>query len=260
MFNYTESNSRTWKSLKYLRSPKVLAKASSAQTNLANEQASFYQTLTDAYKEEFANQGAILMSMDKAWQPILNAGINQYGFSPQEDTSMRTQASDTIANNTAAAQTALNENLAARGGGNTFTPSGATSQLEASLLSSEATQQSATANQITQAGYATGRNNFLAASGALSGVAQQYNPLGYAGVSTGAGTSAFNSATTVNQENTAWEGALTGSLVGLGEAALGDPMGLVTAAQSLGGGGGNNNGVGAFGPTSGSTNPGTAYS
>ena len=236
MFNYTESNSRTWKSLKYLRSPKVLAKASSAETNLANEQASFYQTLTAAYQTEFANQGAILMSMDKAWQPILNAGINQYGFSPQEDTSMRTQASDTIANNTAAAQTALNENLAARGGGNTFTPSGATSQLEAGLLSSEATQQSATANQITQAGYATGRQNFLAASGALSGVAQQYNPLGYAGATTNAGGSAFGMANTVNTENTAWQGELTGALVGAGEAFLGDPAGLMQIGKSLGGG------------------------
>jgi hypothetical protein len=213
-FPSINSEYRNWKS------PKFLNKASSAETNLANEQASFYKTLTSDYGEQFANQSAILSSITSAFKPILDAGIGQYGFTPQEDTSMRTQASDAIATNTANAQTALNENLAARGGGNTAAPSGATGQLEASLLSSEATNQANASNQITQAGYNTGRQNFLSAEGALTGAAGMYNPLGFAGATTGAGSSAFNMADTVNKENTAWEGALTGALTGMGTAVI----------------------------------------
>src|SRR5271166_5942735 len=136
-------------------------KASSAEKNLANEQAAFYKTLTADYATQFANQSAILSSLNTAFQPILKGGINQYGFSTQEDTSLRTGASDAIASGQANAQVALNENLAARGGGNADIPSGATGQLEASLLSSAATSQAQASNQITQAGYAQGRQNFL---------------------------------------------------------------------------------------------------
>jgi hypothetical protein len=207
-------------------------KASSSETNLANEQANFYKTLTADYQTQFANQTNILNSLQTAFAPILQAGINQYGFSPQEDTSMRTQASDAIAGNFASAQTALNENLASRGGGNTFLPSGAAAQLQVGLLGSEATTQSNASNAITQQGYATGRSNFLAASGELNTVSGQTDPLGYAGASTGAGSAAFNSANIVNQQNTAWQGALAGMIGGAAGAFLGGPG----MAAAMGGG------------------------
>jgi hypothetical protein len=213
-FLCTELKYRTWKS------PKFLNKASGEEKALASQQADFYKTLTADYSKQFANQSAILSSLTAAFDPILKAGIGQYGFTPQQDVSMRTSASDAIARNTASAQTALNENLAARGGGNVSIPSGATAQLEASLLSSEATQQAETSNAITQKGYDVGRSNFLSAEGALMGAAGMYNPLGFAGATTGAGSSAFNMEDEINKQNTAWQGALTGALTGMGTALI----------------------------------------
>jgi hypothetical protein len=227
------------------KSPQPLMKGSSAQEELASEQAAFYKTLTADYATQFAQQSAILSSLNTAFQPIIEGGIGQYGFTPQEDTSIRTSASDSIAQNFASAQTALNENIASRGGGNTFLPSGATSQLEAGLLSSEASQQASTSNQITQAGYQQGRQNFLSAAGILGGVASQYNPTGYAGVGNTAGQDAFSSATTLYNQGNAWEGIVGGIVGGAAGAFLGNP--------SLGGilGGSGGGGIGNTGGNSG---------
>src|SRR5712664_3614819 len=86
--------------------------ASQSQKDLAAEQANFYKTLTADYATQFANQSAILSSLQDAFGPILQAGIGQYGFTAPEDTAIRTSASDAIAKNFASAQTALNENIA----------------------------------------------------------------------------------------------------------------------------------------------------
>lgn len=201
----------------------VYLKGSDAQKNLANEQAAFYKTLTADYGTQFKSQSNILASLQQAFEPILQAGPGQYGFTTAEDTSLRTSAADTIARNFSGAQTALNDTLAARGGGNTFLPSGADAQLQAGLEGSEAAAQSTASNQITQAGFNQGNQNFLSAAGILGGTAQQYNPLGYAGANTNAGNSAFGSATTLYNQGTAWQGALGGILGGAAGAFLGNP-------------------------------------
>lgn len=215
----------TWKS------PVCLNKVSKQQNQLSSEEASFYKTLTANYAAQFAAQGAILSSLQTAFGPILAGGIGQYGFTPTEDTSLRTSASDAIAQNFSSAQTALNENIASRGGGNAFLPTGATSQLEASLLGSEATQQSTASNQITQAGYAQGRQNFLTAAGVLGNVAQQENPIGYISGANTAGNNAFNAATTIYGEG----GGLGSILGGAAGGALGSlipGIGTVMGSQA----------------------------
>jgi hypothetical protein len=197
--------------------------ASQSQKDLAAEQANFYKTLTANYATQFANQSAILSSIKDAFGPILPAGIGQYGFTTTEDTAMRTGASDAIAQNFASAQTALNENIASRGGGNAFLPSGATSQLEAGLLGSEATQQASTSNAITQAGYQQGRQNFLTAASVLGGAASQYSPTGYIGGANTAGNNAFDSATTNYKENQSAAKLVGGILGGAAGSFIGQP-------------------------------------
>lgn len=229
------------KNPRILKNRKFYSKASSAETNLANQQASFYSTLSSNYATQFANQSNVLASLKQAWSPILAAGPGQFGFTPQETASLRTGASDQIAQGQVNAQKALNNTVAAEGGGNAVIPSGATQQLDASLLSSSAQQNAATQNQITQAGYQTGLQNFNNASNALSGVSAQYNPLGFAGQTTGAGNSAFSEADTVNTENNAWKSALAGAIGGIGGAVLGGPIGAEIGSgigNAVGGGGG----------------------
>lgn len=217
------------------KSPTPYNKGSGAQKDLAAEQANFYKTLTADYGTQFANQSAILSSLKSAFTPIINAGINQYGFSTAEDTALRTGASDSIARNFSSAQTALNENLASRGGGNAFLPSGASAQLEASLLGSEATQQATTSNQITEAGYEKGRENFLSAAGILGNTASQYNPVGFAGVGNTAGQNAFSSATTLYNQGTAWQGMVGGIIGGaVGDLATGGMSSLMGMDNSFG--------------------------
>ena len=204
-----------------LKTAKFYCKVTSQENQLESQEAAFYSTLTADYNTQFANQSAILKSLTSAFEPILQAGPGQFGFTPQETTSLRTGATDTIANSYLNAQTALNQQIASRGGGNMYLPSGAADQLQAGLQTSAASQQAATQNQITQAGYAQGLSNFDTAASALGGVSSQYNPTGYAGQATSANQAAFNEADIIQQQNTAWEGQLGGIIGGVAGSFLG---------------------------------------
>lgn len=214
-------------------------KASSAEDTISSEQASFYQTLTSSYAQQFAGQSAILSALTSEFTPILQAGPNQFGFSPQETANLRTSASDTNATQFKNAEVALNNQNAQAGGGNTLLPSGTNAQLQAGLDTAAATNETNTQNQITAAGYNQGRQNFSQAVSALSGTAQIYNPQSYATSANSAGTSAFNSAYTIQQQNTGWEASLGGILGGAAGAVLGGPIGasIGSSPGSAAGGG-----------------------
>ncbi len=168
---------------------------SQAQQNLANQQAAFYQTMTNSYQQQFAGQTAVLNALQTAWAPILAAGPNQYGFNPAEDSAMRSQATQGTAASYSQASRALNASLAARGGDG-FIPSGETAQLNSQVAQAAANQQSSENLGITEAGYAQGRANFGAASQAMGDVSAQMNPASYISGANQAGSSAFSSATT----------------------------------------------------------------
>ena len=198
-------------------------KATAAQNQLATEQADFYKTYGADFSTRFANQSGVLSLLQQAWQPVLAGGPNQPGFSGQEAAALNSQAINQTAQTYAQAAKAAGEAEAAKGGGNTFLPSGARSQIDAQIRTSAAQQESNLENQITQQNYATGRQNFLNATNALSGVAGQFDPLGYATATTNAGNSAFNMDTQIQQENSAWQGELGGLIGGAAGAALGNP-------------------------------------
>jgi hypothetical protein len=200
---------------------------SSQQNQLAAEQASFYGTLQQGYSQMFSGQTNILSSLQKSFAPILEAGINQYGFSPAEDSALRSQATSGTASQYAAAARASNENVAAVGGGNQFLPSGTQAEIAGQNANTAAGLESSEQLGITQAGYAQGRQNYLAAAGGLQGAASTYNPTGLAGAANTSGQDAFSSASINYQEN---QQALQqiGGLVG------GGAMGLMTGG--MGGG------------------------
>lgn len=210
---------------------RFLNKASAAQTEISKEQAAFYKTLTDSYSKAFAGQQAIISSITTAWAPILAAGITQYGFSAAQDTALRTQASEGTAANYAAANKAVNETLAARGGGNVMIPSGAEASIQASIAGAAAESESEKQLNITNTGYQIGRANYLAASNALSGAAELENPAGFAGTANQSGNDAFNSATTIyNQGNTlgmigGMVGGIAGSFLGPIGSSIGSKVG-----------------------------------
>lgn len=191
---------------------------SAAQSSLSSEQSNFFNQLQSSYGTEFAGQNNILSSLNSAFQPILAGGINQQGFSAGENAALNTGAINNSAASYRNAAQATNEQLAGRGGGNTYLPSGTNAAIQAGLASNAAGQLAGQENQITQANYSQGRQNFLSAAGALGSAASTYNPTGAAGAATQAGSSAFNSATQIYNQGNAWQGALGGALGGAADA------------------------------------------
>jgi hypothetical protein len=200
-----------------------------AEADLAKKQASFFDTMTTSYGQMFAGQNAILSALKTAFQPILEAGPGQYGYTKAEDRALRTQASEGTGASYKMAKQAVAEGQAASGG-DAFIPKGATAEVNAQLASTAAAQEAQQQLGITTQGYEIGRQNFGQAASALGGVAGMMNPTGYAGASTGAGSSAagtgkdaFEMASTIQQQNAAaspWNivgGVLGGALqTGLG--------------------------------------------
>jgi hypothetical protein len=205
----------------------VFNKASREQKQLAAEQAQFYRTLTANYAQQFAGQNAILQSLRDTFTPILQRGPGQQGFTAPEPTAMRTGAMENVGGAYQNAATAVNERMAALGGGNAYLPSGAAAQVNAALAQQAAEQEAGTQNQITMANYDVGRQNFYGAASALGNTAQMFSPTSYIGGANTAGQNAFQSATTIQQENSAWKGALGGMVGGVLTAGVGSGKGLL---------------------------------
>jgi len=224
--------------------PLALCKASDAQTQLEQSQSDFYKTLSSAYATQFAGQQQILSSLTSAFQPLLSlggqiaqtfqpilaAGPGQAGFTPTEEAAMRTSASDANANAFQSAQIAAQNSN--QSGGSELLPSGAAAQINADVNARAASQEATAQNQITQANYAIGRQNFSQAANILGGLNTQatntltdtskiFDPLGFAKTATQTGTDAFGQATTIQQENSAWEGEVGGALGGIAGSFLG---------------------------------------
>jgi hypothetical protein len=173
---------------------------SSAEKTISNEQNAFYQQLTSQYATIFGENQGIMQNLTSAFTPILQAGSSQTGFSPAEETNMRTQATESTAAAYNQSAKATAENLAAQDGGNNYLPSGVASQIQANQATAAA-QANATAQQnITAQNYATGRSNWLQAANVLGSTAAGLNPTAYSSSATGAGSAASNTATTMQQQ------------------------------------------------------------
>jgi len=177
------------------------------QAGLAKKQSAFFDVMSASYNKMFEGQTAILATLQKTFAPILAAGPSQYGLSRAEDTALRTMASEGTAQSYKMAKQETAEGIAAASG-DAFIPKGADAQIRAQLASKAAAQESEQQLGISKYGYDIGRQNFGAAANALGGVAQQMNPLGYSGQTTGAAEgagkltgSAFDQATTIYEEN-----------------------------------------------------------
>jgi hypothetical protein len=191
------------------------------QTDITNEQADFYKQMTQQYATIFGENQAITGALTSAFTPILQAGPSQTGFSPAQETAMRTQNTETVATDYAQAQRATSQALAAKGGGNTFLPSSTTANILAGNANAAAATRAQGENQITQENYAQGYQNWQSAASVLSGTAGLLNPTGFAGATTGAGQQASTSATALAQSSFAPWGAALGALGSVGGMAAG---------------------------------------
>jgi hypothetical protein len=196
--------------------------ATDQQKEITDEQQQFYQQLADEYGTVFPQSQAITGALTQAFLPILEAGPSQTGFSPSQETAMRTQNTENVGTNYAQAQRATAQILAARGGGNTFLPSSVSSNILAENTNAAAAARSQGENSITQANYAQGYQNWNTASNVLAGTAGLLSPTSFASTATNAGSAAATGAGNIAAAaNSPWNAAF---------GALGTIGGLATSA------------------------------
>lgn len=208
---------------------------SSQEKQLEQQEASLDQTLQQDYAQTFAANQQILQSLNSVLQPIVEAGPNQQGYSAAELSSLNTQAIESNAQgyNQATQAAASREN--AEGGGTSFLPSGVNAQINAEIGTAAESNLANEQLGITQANYAQGRQNWQTALAGEAGVASAENPLGYAGATTSANSTAFNEANQINQQsNQEWSdilGGIAGGVIG-GVTNL-DTQGTSTAGEQF---------------------------
>ena len=209
--------------------------ATGAQTSIEQSQQQFYQQLTNEYSTVFGEDQSILGQLTSSLQPIIQAGPNQQGFGAAENTALNTEATEGTATNYAMAKQALQEDQAAQGG-DVPVGSGSNQEMDANLAAKAASTQSGLQTEITQANYDTGRQNYQNAVGDMEGVASEYNPAGFAGATTGAGSAAANTANTIAADsNSVWSSVL-GALGGVAGKAVGNINYSSGSGFSFGGG------------------------
>jgi hypothetical protein len=212
-----------WVSVEYYdyEGPVELACGPSNQEKaIAGQQLSLSTQLSQFFGTRFSQQSSVLQNLNNLLTPIAEAGPDQQGFGPQELAALHTQATEGVGANYEKATRALQNVLAAQGGGNEFLPTGAKGALQGTIATAGAAEQSRLDLGITEANYATGRKNWEEATRGLSSLANQYDPLGYAGGAQKGFDSSFNMADKISQEQNQAEASIYGGIASLGMDAL----------------------------------------
>lgn len=166
------------------------------------QQMQFDSQLMNIFQAQYGKQSAITEYLTKQMQPQIDKGGQ--GMSPQALAAARTSATDTLSNQFAGAQRAVNA-TEQRG-----LPSGVNAQISGSMMAQEAEQQAAAQNQITSQNEQLKQQNYWNSINVLNGQAAVENPLGYAGSATSGG----NTVAGLSQANTAASGPTFGAIIG----------------------------------------------
>ena len=175
---------------------------SSAQTAMQQSEADFYKTQIQAYNKAYANFSELQDVLKQQFQPILDRGAGQMGYTPDELTALRTQATEGTATNFQAAQRGLQQRIAAQGGGtsNVNITGGPSQQLQEELASATAAEQSKENLGITQSGYDVGREMWGEAVKGTEGLASGWNPNSFSQSTVSAGNAATSEANTIAEQ------------------------------------------------------------
>jgi hypothetical protein len=189
---------------------------SATQIQLQQEQADFYAQGIQESNTAFSEDQDLLKQMEAVYEPILAKGPNQNAFAGAEETALNAQATESTATNYSQAARAVGEQEAAQGGGNNPLPSGGAEQLKEEVATSAAGLQSQEEQQVLEAGYSAGEQEFEQAGNALSVASGQLNPTAYEGVATRAGSAAETTANQINQEENSWVAPVLGAVGSIG--------------------------------------------
>ena len=190
--------------------------ATGAQNTVQAEDISTMQQYDTEMQQQYANQQGIYAQVNSVLQPILQAGPDQQAFSTAETNTLNSQAVEGTATNYASAAKAVNEDLAAEGGGSEELPTGAQAEIKQEVANSAAQTESAQETQIQEADYQQGNQNFQNAEQGEMAIAAGDNPLGYASATTGAENAAGSESNAIATEDTSWINATLGAAGAVG--------------------------------------------
>lgn len=201
--------------------------ATSEQKQLQASQIAFYNQATQHAETTFNEDQEILKQMQGVYAPILAKGPNQRGFSDEERQNLDTQVTEGTAKNYQQAARAVNEHLAAQGGGNIPLTSGADAQLQSEVANASAAEQSRQESQVIAADYSQGHKQFTEATDALLAASHELNPTAYSEAATNAGSAAEKTANDIAAANNSWVNAALGAAGGIGSAIISEnPKGI----------------------------------
>jgi hypothetical protein len=190
------------------------------ETEIQNDQIQAYQQASQLTQEQYANQQAIYGPMVAKYSSIFNQGPSQQGFSQGEENDLNAQAVEGTAENYSQAAKAVNENLDAEGGGNNPLPSGSQAQLKEEVATSASANESNEENEIQQADFSQGYNEWLNAGQGLTEIAAGENPLGYESAETSSGSAASSTSTEIASQEDSWLNAALGAGGAVGTAVV----------------------------------------
>jgi hypothetical protein len=200
---------------------------SQAEKDQQAQSASFAAQLKSNYGTRFGQQSDVLNAINQSLSPILAAGPSQQGFSAAETAALNTQAINSAgAASKNAQQAAANFGAGQGGGGSSGITSGIQQQIQGSIASQSANQLAGAQNQITQANYAQGNQNYWKAQGGMNALSQGYSPNAAMEGATNEQKQAFGEAGTVYQQQQQEDQAIAGGISSL----------AMTAAGGIGGG------------------------
>jgi hypothetical protein len=169
-----------------------------------------YKQAADLTSKQYAHQQDIFGPMAEKFKAIFDLGPSQKGFSDAESNTLNAQAIEGTATNYKAAAQAVNEGIAAEGGGG-YMPSGAAESMRLRTAESAAQEESREQTAITEADYSTGRQQWQQAGAGLLTIAGGENPLGYQTGATNAGGAASTTANDIAAAQNSWVNAAIGA-------------------------------------------------
>lgn len=182
----------------------------------ANEaaQAAFYTTMTQEQSQTFAENQDILAQVRSIETPILQAGPEQFGYSPAEWQDISSSIINKGAEASANAENAAQLRAKQAGGGTTTLGTGGQAELEenAQVLGEEATATNL--GNAKLAGYQQGATNYSQALASLTGEQQIENPTSYGNTAVGAAGTENTAAENVYQAGSAIPMAILGGIAG----------------------------------------------
>lgn len=201
---------------------------SSEEKSIQASTQNFGSQMQQNYGTLFSQQQDVLKSINRSLNPTVAAGPSQRGFSSAEKSALQTAAINNAgAANTAAQQAARTYGAGEGSGGGSGITSGITKQIEGAIASQSAGQEDAQLNQIEQADWNQGNQNYWRAQGAMSGLASLENPNATAGTALGADQAAFQQASQINTENN----ALGQDIAGFVTAGIGAVPGIISGIK-----------------------------